>query len=77
MNQPRPLVDPTIALRLLRGQFVAALVLAAAGLVISPGAALSIAIGAGIAVVGSAYFALQAFRHAGATSAKHIVHSFY
>lgn len=77
MNQPRPLVDPSVAVRLLRGQFVAMLVLAVAGLLVSPGAALSIAIGAGIAVVGSAYFALQAFRHAGATSAKHIVHSFY
>lgn len=77
MSQPRPLVDPSVALRLLRGQFVAMLVLAAAGLFVSPGAALSIAIGAGIAVVGSAYFALQAFRHAGATSANDIVHSFY
>lgn len=34
-------------------------------------------LGAGIAIAGSLYFALQAFRHAGARQAPQIVRSFY
>jgi len=40
-------------------------------------AALSSLCGAGIAVLGQAYFVARAFRHAGAASARQIVSSFY
>ena len=77
MTQPRPLVDRSQALRLLKWQAALAAVLVALALSRSGGAALSAGMGAGIALAGSLYFALQAFRHAGATQASQIVRSFY
>lgn len=77
MTQPRPLVDRSQALRLLKWQAALAAVLVALALCWSGGAALSAGMGAGIALAGSLYFALQAFRHAGATQAPQIVRSFY
>jgi len=77
VSQPRPLVDRTIAVRLLKWQLALALGVTLTGLVAGLWAGVSAGIGAGIAVAGTLYFALQAFRHAGATSASHIVHSFY
>lgn len=77
MSQPRPLVDRSQALLLLRWQTAAALVLTTLALFIDIGAAIAVGLGAGIAIAGSLYFALQAFRHAGATQAPQIVRSFY
>lgn len=77
MSQPRPLVDRSTAVRLLRWQLALALGVVLAGLMTGLWAGISAGIGAGIAIAGSLYFALQAFRHAGATSASHIVRSFY
>lgn len=77
MSQPRPLVDRSQALLLLKWQLVLALVLTALALLKSVGAAIAAGLGAGIAIVGSLYFALQAFRHAGAKRAPQIVRSFY
>lgn len=77
MSQPRPLVDRSQALRLLRWQCILAVVLTALALFKSTGAALATGLGAGIAIAGSLYFALQAFRHAGAIRAPQIVQSFY
>lgn len=77
MSQARPLVDRSQALLLLRWQAVLAGVLTLAALIDSKGAALAAGLGAGIAIAGSLYFALQAFRHAGARQAPQVVHSFY
>lgn len=77
LSQPRPLVDRTQAVRLLKWQLILALVLSALALPFGVVAALSTGLGCGIALTGSLYFALQAFRHAGATQAPQIVHSFY
>ncbi len=77
LSQPRPLVDRTQAVRLLKWQLILALVLSALALPFGSVAALSTGLGAGIAVAGSLYFALQAFRHAGATQAPQIVRSFF
>lgn len=77
MSQPQPLVDRKPAVRLLKGQVSVALVLPLLALVWGLQACYSVAIGAGIALAGSAYFAWQAFRHAGAVSAKQVVKSFY
>jgi len=77
VSQPRPLVDRSQALLLLKWQLVLALVLTALALLKSVGAAIAAGLGAGIAIVGSLYFALQAFRHAGAKRAPQIVRSFY
>lgn len=77
MNQPRPLVDRTIAVRLLMLQLAAAVVVTLASLMAGRWAGVSAGMGGGISLAGSLYFSLQAFRHAGATSAAHIVRSFY
>lgn len=77
VSQPRPLVDRSQALLLLKWQTALALLLTASALFFSAEAAASIGLGAGIAIAGSLYFALQAFRHAGATQAPQIVRSFY
>ncbi|MCK9991465.1 MAG: ATP synthase protein I [Rugosibacter sp.] len=78
MSQPRPLVDRSQALQLLKWQCALAVVLMlAAGLVAGMQALLSAGLGCGIAIAGSVYFALQAFRHAGATQAQQIVQGFY
>lgn len=77
VSQPRPLVDRSMAVRLLKWQLALALGVVLGGLTMGPWAGISAGLGAGIAIAGSLYFALQAFRHAGATSASHIVRSFY
>lgn len=70
-------MDRSQALLLLKWQVALALVLTLLALTASPVAAISAGLGAGIAIAGSLYFALQAFRHAGARQAPQIVHSFY
>lgn len=78
MSQPRPLVDRSQALQLLKWQCVLAVALMfAAALFVSTRAALSAGLGCGIAITGGVYFVLQAFRHAGATQAQQIVQGFY
>ncbi|MGH8493144.1 MAG: ATP synthase subunit I [Moraxellaceae bacterium] len=77
MSQPRPLVDRTQAVRLLKWQLILALVLSAFALPFGGVAMISVILGTGIAIAGSLYFALQAFRHAGATQASQIVRSFF
>lgn len=70
-------MDRSQALLLLKWQVVLAGVLTLAALIDSKGAALAVGLGAGIAIAGSLYFALQAFRHAGARQAPQVVQSFY
>lgn len=78
MSQPRPLVDRSQALQLLKWQCVLAVsLMLAAAVFAGMQAVLSMALGCGIAMAGSVYFALQAFRHAGATQAQQIVQGFY
>lgn len=77
VSQPRPLVDRSQASRLLKWQAALAAVLALAALIDSPGAAVSAGLGAGIALAGSVYFVLQAFRDGGARAAPQIVRNFY
>lgn len=77
MSQPRPLVDRSQALLLLKWQIALAVLLTALALFKSTGAALATGLGTGIAIIGSVYFALLAFRHAGATKAPQIVQSFF
>ena len=77
MSQPRPLVDRSQARLLLKWQAALAVVLTALALLKGREAAIAMGLGAGIAIAGSLYFALQAFRHAGARQAPQIVRSFY
>ena len=77
MSKPQPLVDKTPAIRLLKGQVLATTVITLIALIWGVWSSVSAATGASIALIGSAYFALQAFRHAGAGSAKQIVKGFY
>jgi hypothetical protein len=77
VSQPRPLVDRSMAVRLLKWQLALTMGVTVFGLLGGLWAGISAGMGGGIALAGSAYFALQAFRHAGATSAAHIVRSFY
>ena len=77
MSPPRPLVDRSQALLLLKWQAVLAAALTLVALIDSTGAALAVGLGAGIAIAGSLYFALQAFRHAGAQQAPQVVRSFF
>lgn len=78
MNQPRPLVDRSQAVQLLKWQAVLAVLLMFSALLISSQqAALSVGTGCAIAMSGSLYFALQAFRYAGAQQAHKIVQSFF
>lgn len=78
VSKPQPLVDINPAKLQLRWQcrVWGAIFLIAYALVGSH-AALSALAGAGIAVLGQAYFVLRAFSHAGATSAQQIVKGFY
>ncbi len=78
VSKPQPLVDINPAKLQLRWQcrvwgaiFLIAYALAGSH------AALSALAGAGIAVLGQAYFVLRAFSHAGAASAQQIVKGFY
>lgn len=77
MSQPSPLVDRTPARHLLFGQLALGLCVVMVALASSPRAAESAGLGAGIAFVGSLYFTVRAFSHAGAASAQKIVQSFY
>jgi ATP synthase protein I len=77
VNQPRPMVDRSQALLLLKWQLILAVILSAVACYAGESAVLSVALGCVIAMAGSLYFALQAFRHAGAISAPQIVQSFY
>ncbi len=77
MSQPRPLVDRSIVVRLLKLQLVLTLGVTLAGMLAGLWAGFSAGMGGVIALAGSGYFALQAFRHADATSASHIVRSFF
>jgi ATP synthase protein I len=70
-------VDRSQALLLLKWQVAVALALTALALIKGSAAAIAVGLGAGIAIAGSLYFALQAFRHAGARQAPQIVRSFY
>lgn len=78
VSKPKPLVQSQPALQQLKWQvrLMVALWLIAQ-LVGGTAAGLSALLGAGIAVLGQAYFVFRAFRHAGATSAQHIVQGFY
>lgn len=77
-SKPQPLVQYQPALMQLKWQvrLMVALWLLAQ-LLSGTVAGLSVLTGAGIAVVGQAYFVFRAFRHAGAASAQHIVQEFY
>lgn len=78
VSKPQPLVDVTPAVQQLRWQFRLLLLISLTAFVVAdPGAGLSALAGAGIAVIGQAYFVYRAFRHAGARSARHIVQGFY
>ncbi len=78
VSKPQPLVDVVPAVRQLQWQlYLLALISLTAFVAAGPGAGLSALAGAGIAVIGQAYFAYRAFSHAGAASAKHIVQGFY
>jgi ATP synthase protein I len=78
VNQPRPLVDRSQAVQLLKWQAVLAVLLVLTALLFSSQqAAASVGLGCGIAMAGSLYFALQAFRYAGAQQAQVIVQSFF
>ena len=77
VSKPQPLVDKTPAIRLLKGQLFATITIALCAFGWGQWASISAGVGASIALIGSAYFALQAFSHAGAGSAKQIVKSFY
>ena len=78
VSKPQPLVDFKPAKLQLRSQCrLWAAIFLIAYLLAGKHAALSALAGAGIAVVGQAYFLFRAFRHAGATSAQQIVKNFY
>ena len=77
-SKPQPLVQYQPALQQLKWQvrLMVALWLIAQ-LLSGTAAGLTALAGAGIAVIGQAYFVFRAFRHAGATSAQYIVQEFY
>jgi len=78
VSKPHPLIDATPAVRQLQWQLALLVLVALVALVVDGRvAALSALAGAGIAVIGQAFFSYRAFSHAGATSAKHIVRAFY
>lgn len=78
ISKPEPLVDLAPATRQLSWQATLLLVLTlVAWMRDGQLAGMSAAAGAGIAVIGQAYFVVRAFRHAGAVSARAIVQNFY
>lgn len=78
MSQPAPLVDRRLPRQLIRIQalMIPAVVLLAWGMA-GTTAASNAAAGAVLAWAGSAYFAWQAFRQAGARQARQVVGQFY
>ena len=78
VSKPQPLVDTNPAKLQLRWQCrILGAIFIIAFILDGNHAALSALAGAGIAVLGQAYFVLRAFSHAGATSAQQIVRGFY
>lgn len=78
VSKPQPLVDVTPAVKQLQWQLCLLLVMTVVARVADGTlAGLSALAGAGIVVIGQAFFSYRAFRHAGAVSAKHIVQDFY
>lgn len=78
MSSPRPLVDRTLAVRVLTLQALAVLaVTLGLSLMQDLRSGLSAGAGGAIALVGDWYFARQAFRHAGAAAARAVVGGFY
>ncbi|MDP1775874.1 MAG: ATP synthase subunit I [Moraxellaceae bacterium] len=78
MSKPQPLLNVKPALQQLTWQLFFLLPLAVvAGLLAGVDAALSALAGAVIVLIGPIYFVSRAFRHAGATSARHIVREFF
>jgi len=78
VSKPQPLLNVKPALQQLTWQLVFLLPLAVvAGLLAGISAAVAAVTGAVIVLVGQIYFVSRAFRHAGATSANHIVKEFF
>lgn len=78
ISKPEPLVNLTPATRQLSWQSALLLVVTAVAWICDGRlAGMSAAAGAGIAVIGQAYFVVRAFRYAGAVSARAIVQNFY
>lgn len=78
MIKPQPLLNFSPALQQLTWQVVFLLPLAVvAGLWSGKGAAIAATTGAVIVLVGQIFFVSRVFRHAGATSARHIVREFF
>lgn len=78
MTTPSPLVDRRLAIGLTKFQaLVIPLLIAVAMVWMNPIVAKSVGLGALICWMGSAYFAWQAFRYAGAGASKRILGSFY
>jgi len=78
VSKPQPLLNIRPALQQLTWQCVFLLPLALiAGLWAGKSAAVAAIIGAVIVLVGQIFFVSRVFRHAGATSARHIVKEFF
>jgi len=78
VSKPQPLLNVKPALQQLTWQLLFMLPLAiVAGLLAGASAAITALVGALIVMVGQIFFLSRAFRHAGATSAKHIVREFF
>lgn len=78
MSKPQPLLNVKPALQQLIWQLIFLLPLAVvAGLLAGVSAAVAAVTGAVIVLVAQMYFVSRAFRHAGATSARHIVKEFF
>ena len=77
MSQPQPLVNAKPAVQLLIGQLMASVFIVIVAQQWGSVACYSAAFGAGIAVIGSAYFAWQAFRFHNAGAPKQMLRGFY
>lgn len=76
MNRARPLVNRTLAVRLLKWQLLLAVALIMAALLSGWQQSLAIGLGAGIALVGNAFFTLRTFARTGGTP-QELVQDFY
>lgn len=78
MSKPQPLLNIKPARQQLTWQIIFLLPLAlVAGVWAGEGAAIAATTGAVIVLVGQIFFVTRVFRHAGATSARHIVKEFF
>lgn len=78
MSKPQPLLNIKPARQQLTWQIIFLLPLAlVAGVWAGQGAAIAATTGAVIVLVGQIFFVTRVFRHAGATSARHIVKEFF